>query len=339
MNTTTTPAPPVLTVDDAAVRWLEAGRPFAEATIVEATNSAPVPVGGQMLVASEDEFLGSVSGGCVETDVISMALDVIADGKPRGTTFGIEEERAWRAGLPCGSTIRVFVTRPEPEASRKAIAAVAELRRKRKAVVIATDLASGERRFYDGDASPPEYVMRALAARQSMIVEDEGREIFLHVLLPPPRIVAVGATHLAQILEAMAKAAGYDVLVIDPRSAFTSATRFDAETAITGWPEQNLKPYADDPYTAIAALTHVGHIDDEALKIAMRSNCRYIGALGSRRTHAERVKRLKAAGFTDAEIARIHAPIGLEIGARTPGEIATSVLAQIVAAFNAKPPA
>jgi xanthine dehydrogenase accessory factor len=134
----------------------------------------------------------------------------------------------------------------------------------------------------------------------------------------------------------MASAIGYDVVIIDPRSAFTSPTRFDPETAITGWPEAKLTAFADDPFTAIVTLTHVGHIDDDALKIALRSNCRYVGALGSRKTHAARVARLKSAGFTDAETARIHAPVGLALGGRAPGEIAVSILAEIVAAFNGK---
>lgn len=327
-------AQPLLTIEDAATSWREAGRPFAEAIIVHATSGAPVPVGGRMLIAGEEDFLGSVSGGCVEADVIALALDVIADGRPRTATFGIDEERAWRAGLPCGATIRVLVARPSADETRTMSDAMARLRRERSPFAVATNLETGERAIFDDITAAPEPIAAALKSGQSTIVTSEDGETFLHVLLPPPRIVAIGATHIAQLLEVMAKAAGYDIVVIDPRSAFTSTSRFTAETAITGWPEEKLKRFTDDAYTAIVTLTHVGHIDDEALKIALRSDCRYVGALGSRRTHAARTRRLQEAGLSEAEIARIHAPVGLDLGGRAPGEIATAILAEIVAAFN-----
>ncbi|MEQ1652239.1 MAG: XdhC family protein [Hyphomicrobium sp.] len=325
-----------LTLNGAMTQWLADGRAVVEATVVDATGAAPVPVGGRMIIASEDDFQGSVSGGCVEADVIAAALDVMADGKPQSMIFGIADEVAWRSGLPCGSNIRVHVQRLNTAQATSVTEAFEALSRERAPQVIATRLSDGSRRVYATPDGAPSNVADVFASCSSRLVEHADGETFLHLLTPPPRIAIVGATHVAQLLQHMAKAIDYDVTIIDPRSAFTSATRFDPATAITGWPEATLSAFANDPFTAIVTLTHVGHIDDEALKIALRAPCRYVGALGSRRTHAARVARLKEAGFSDAELARIHAPVGLDLGGRSPGEIAVSILAEIVAAFNGK---
>lgn len=325
-----------LTLNGALEQWLAEGRPVAEATVIEAAGAAPVPVGGRMIIASEDDFQGSVSGGCVEADVIAAALDVLASGKPETMTFGISNEVAWRSGLPCGTTIRVYVRPLTAKAAAIHSEAVAAISVDRKARIVTTRLSDGQRLSYVDGGDLPADVARTFKTGISALTAREDGETFLHALTPPPRIVAIGATHVAQILQHMAQAIGYDVVIIDPRSAFTSATRFSRETAVTGWPEATLTAFARDPYTAIVTLTHIGHIDDDALKIALQSNSRYIGALGSRKTHAARVARLKAAGFSDTQLARIHAPVGLDLGGRAPGEIAVAILGQIVAAFNNK---
>lgn len=336
MNQTSPTSTAPLTLNAAMTQWLAAGRPVVEATVIETTGAAPVPVGGRMIIASEDDFQGSVSGGCVEADVIAAALDVIADDKPQSMMFGIADEVAWRSGLPCGCKIRVHVQRLNTTQAASVTDAFASLSRDRTPHVIATRLSDGSRRVYATPDGAPSDVADVFASGSSSLVQHADGETFLHLLTPPPRIAIVGATHVAQILQHMAKAIDYDVTIIDPRSAFTSATRFDPATAITGWPEATLTAFANDPFTAIVTLTHVGHIDDEALKIALRAPCRYVGALGSRRTHAARIARLKEAGFSDSEIARIRAPVGLDLGGRAPGEIAVSILAEIVAAFNGK---
>lgn len=325
-----------MTLDRALNQWLAQGRPVAEAIIVEATGAAPVPIGGRMIIAGEEDFQGSVSGGCVEADVIAAALDVMATGKPETITFGIADEVAWRSGLPCGSTIRVYIRPLSAHNAALFTDVSAAVSRDRRPRVVATFLEDGSSTAYVQDANLPVEVAAVLQTGISRLIASPSGETFLHALTPPPRIVVIGATHVAQVLQHMATAIGYDIVIIDPRSAFTSETRFGADTAITGWPESKLAGFANDTFTAIVTLTHVGHIDDDALKIALRANCRYIGALGSRKTHAARAARLKAAGFSDAEIERIHAPVGLDIGGRAPGEIAVSILGQIVAAFNGK---
>jgi xanthine dehydrogenase accessory factor len=305
------------------------------ATVIDTWGSAPVRAGGQMAIASIDEFQGSVSGGCVEADVIAAALDVLATGKPETMSFGVADETAWRAGLACGGKIRVHVTKLDPATDLGFLKKLDQAAAAREAVVVMTRLSDGVRQIYDGSTSTDPAIAEAIRRARSCV--DPSGKIFQHVLTPAPRILIVGATHIGQHLATMATAAGYDVKVLDPRTAFANATRFDSSQIIAGWPEDGFKTLTADPFAAIVTLTHVDHIDDEALSIALRSPCRYVGALGSRKTHAKRVDRLRAQGFSDQDIARIHAPIGLDIEAVTPGEIATSILAQIIAAFRKAP--
>jgi xanthine dehydrogenase accessory factor len=307
------------------------------ATVIDTWGSAPVRTGGQMAIADVDEFQGSVSGGCVEADVISAGLDVIETGKPETLSFGIADETAWRVGLACGGKIRVYVTKLDPKTDLDFLNKLDAAAAARDPIVVMTRLADGGRQIYDGTNSTDPAIAEAVRRAHSGI--DKSGETFLHALTPPPRVIIVGATHIAQHLATMATAAGYDVKVLDPRTAFASPARFDPAQIIAGWPEECFKKLTADPFSAVVTLTHVDHIDDEALSIALKSPCRYIGSLGSRRTHAKRVDRLKATGFTDADIARIHAPVGLDIDAETPGEIATSILAQIIASFRKAPAA
>jgi xanthine dehydrogenase accessory factor len=326
---------PLTNARAAARAWLEAGRPVAIATVIDTWGSAPVRAGGQLAIADIDEFQGSVSGGCVEADVIAAGMEVIETGKPETLSFGIADETAWRVGLACGGKIRVYVSRLDPKTDLEFIRRLDEAAAHRSPLVVTTRLSDGAREIHDGTATTDPAIAEAVRHAHSAV--NKSGETFLHALTPPPRIIIVGATHIAQHLATMATAAGYDVKVLDPRTAFASPARFDPSHIIAGWPEECFKEMIADPFSAVVTLTHVDHIDDEALAIALKSPCRYIGALGSRRTHAKRVARLKAAGFTDADIARINAPVGLDIEAETAGEIATSILAQIISAFRKAP--
>ena len=211
-------------------------------------------------------------------------------------------------------------------------------RQARRATVLVTDLASGAQRLVrrEGVAADPlaELLERQLRTGKSGMVEAEGASYFLTVQAPHPRVVVTGAVHISQAMAPMAKALDLDLVVIDPRTAFATPERFPEVTLLPEWPEEALPRIGLDGYTAFVALTHDPKIDDPALTAALRSNCFYVGALGSRKTHGKRVERLGAAGFDDAAIARIHAPIGLDIGAVSPAEIALAILAEIVATLR-----
>jgi xanthine dehydrogenase accessory factor len=209
----------------------------------------------------------------------------------------------------------------------------------RRAAVLVTDVASGEQRLVReaqaADDSLSDVVLERLRQGKSGLVETEGRQLFLTVQVPPVRAVVIGAVHISQALAPMARGLDLDVTVVDPRTAFATLERFPDVPVLAEWPDEALPRIGLDRYTALVALTHDPKIDDPALTAALRAECFYIGALGSRKTHGRRVERLVQAGFTEADIARIHAPIGLDIGAVSPAEIAVSILAEIVATLRA----
>lgn len=218
--------------------------------------------------------------------------------------------------------------------------ALNEERRARRAVVVVTDLKDGSSRLVrEGDHVEGELgkaVAEAFRTGRSGVLDLEGRSVFLNAHLPKPWLVVIGAVHISQALAPMARIAGYPVEIIDPRTAFATPDRFPDVPLHADWPEDVLKTRPLDGYTALAALTHDPKIDDFPLKAALDAGCFYVGALGSRKTHAKRVERLLAVGATEDQIARVDAPIGMDIGAASPAEIAVAVLAQVVAAFRAR---
>ncbi|GAA4534555.1 XdhC family protein [Chelativorans composti] len=215
-----------------------------------------------------------------------------------------------------------------------------ELRRARRAAILVTDLGDGRDRVVaEGDPVAGQlgaHIANAFRSGRSVTVEAEGRQFFLNVHVPPPRLVIIGAVHISQALAPMAKIAGFDVHIIDPRTAFASAERFPDVRLDAEWPEVVLGREPLDPYCALAAVTHDPKIDDYPLKAALEAGCFYVGALGSRKTHSKRVERLTEAGVLPEAIARIHAPIGLNIGASSPAEIAVAVLAEVIQAFRTR---
>ncbi|MEZ5818030.1 MAG: XdhC family protein [Hyphomicrobiaceae bacterium] len=317
---------------EAARDWLQKDGSVAIATVVDTWGSAPVPVGGQMAVSADGRFKGSVSGGCIEGDVIVEAEEILDSGQPKLLEFGVADETAWRAGLPCGGQVKVYVERVKADdGGRELLDRAVGAQQQRKGLVVQTRLKDGAKKvFAREDADVPADVAQRFNTAKSGLKETDEGEVFLHALVPPARIVVVGASHIGQVLAEIARLAGYEIQVVDPRSAFASPDRFPGITLHAEWPQDVLPKIGLDPYTAVVALAHVGHIDDEALKLALRSECLYVGALGSSRNHAKRRERLLAAGITEEEIARIKAPIGIDIGAQTPAEIAVSVMAEIV---------
>lgn len=218
------------------------------------------------------------------------------------------------------------------------LAALNAERAARRAAVLVTDTASGEQRLVretEAAADPlAEILLERLRQGRSGLAEAHGRSLFLTVQVPPVKVVVVGAVHISQALAPMARGLDLDVAIVDPRTAFATPERFPDVPVLAEWPDEALPRLGLDRYTALAALTHDPKIDDPALTAALRAECFYVGALGSRKTHARRVERLTRAGFGEGEIGRIHAPIGLDIGAVSPAEIAVSILAEIVATLR-----
>ena len=313
-----------------AQRWIESGRGVAIATVVETWGSAPRPVGSHLVIDSEGDFLGSVSGGCVEGEVVTQALEMIATGRSQMLEFGVADETAFRVGLSCGGRIRIDVRPLDPGI----LEALNVERAARRPCAIVTSLGSGAQRLVraaDLAADPlAKQVDERLRRRESGVEEAEGDAFFLTVYAPPLRLIAIGAVHIAQALAPIATLAGYETIVIDPRTAFATVERFPGARLIAEWPTTALAELGLDSAAAVALLTHDPRIDDEALIAALRENCFYIGALGSRKTHARRIERMRAEGFGEAELARIHAPIGLDIGATSPAEIAVAILAEVI---------
>jgi xanthine dehydrogenase accessory factor len=307
---------------DRALDWHREGRGAVLATVVETWGSAPRPVGSLLAVSGDGEMAGSVSGGCVEGAVVLEASEALADGRPRLLTYGVSDDEAFAVGLACGGTIRVLV---EPLGAALPVPMAEDLARardERRPAAYVVNLATWQRRL----AGPEDFPDRFRMDRSGL--EEDG-ETFVAIHNPPLRMIVVGAVHIAQGLLPMARLAGYDVTLIDPREAFGSASRFPGETILHDYPDDVMQTLAPDARTAVVTLTHDPKIDDPAIRAALASPCFYLGCLGSRRTHAKRLDRLRAEGVPEEAIARIHAPVGLDIGARTPGEIAVSVLAQI----------
>ena len=308
----------------------------ALATVVDTWGSAPVPVGGQMAVAADGRFQGSVSGGCIEGEVITEAQDVVAAGKPRTLEFGVADETAWSAGLPCGGRVKVFIERLDKATGGgafldRAVAAQSS----RRGLIVKTRLADGRRELIEpGTPGLSDDIARRFKSGQSKIVAMTEGDVFLQALLPPARIVVIGATHIAQLVTEIARLAGYEVIVVDPRTAFASPERFGGVTLHAEWPDDVLPRIGFDPYTALVVVAHVAHIDDQALKLALKQDCLYIGALGSKRNHEKRTQRLIEAGFGKADIARIKCPIGIDIGAQSPAEIAVAIMAEVILAVR-----
>src|SRR5271165_2819061 len=214
-------------------------------------------------------------------------------------------------------------------------------RRDRRACAVVTRLADGEQRFVEADelgADPlAAEIEAALRTGKSGAVTVAGEDYFVTVQAPSPRLTLIGAVHISQALAPMARIGGLDVTIIDPRTAFATPERFPETPVVAEWPEGALAAAPPDRFTAVCLLTHDPKIDDPALVVALRADCFYIGALGSKKTHAKRLERMRASGFDDAALARIHAPIGLDIGAVSPAEIAVSIIGEIVASLRKKP--
>ena len=326
-------------------RWLAEKQTVALATVVQTWGSAPRKVGAKMALTPGGAISGSVSGGCVEGAVFEEGTAALQTNKSKLLHYGVADETAWDVGLACGGTIEVFVEaldtavyqfirnliqNDEAGASITVIRGPEELLGRKLAVSRA-----GERLGTLGNAALDAQAIAAeapLVHPQRVQLNDEV-ELFIDTVRPAPTLIMVGGVHIAIALTSYAKTLGYRTLVIDPRRAFGSDERFPhVDKLIQAWPDKAFAEVTITPETAVALLTHDPKIDDPALKIILKTNPFYIGALGSNKTYAKRVERLRGYGFADAEIGRLHAPIGLNIGAQTPEEIALAIMAEIVRA-------
>ncbi len=327
----------------AALAWRAEGRDVALATVIQTWGSAPRPAGSQLAIDGEGNFLGSVSGGCVEGAVIAEAGDVLSAAKPKILQFGVEDDTAWRVGLPCGGTIRILLE-PLLGGGGGGVAVLHQLAddiAARREVALITDLATGARALAHGPGDlgsglAPD-LAQAFASGRSVASPGRNGDLFINMFAPATRLVVVGAVHVAQALVPLARALGYDTVIVDPRGAFATPERFGDARCVNEWPDEALRAIGLDAATAVAVLSHDAKLDDAALIAALRSDAFYVGALGSRKTHAGRVARLLKAGIAAGDIGRIHAPIGLDIGAEGASEIAVSIIAEIVAARRGKP--
>jgi xanthine dehydrogenase accessory factor len=326
-------------------RWRGAGEIFALATVINVDGSAPRDEGATMLIARSGKIAGSVSGGCVEGAVIDEAQSVFADGAPKIVRYGINKNMMWDVGLSCGGAIDVFIERftdaAAPADFSRPVAVCTVVRGPDrvglKRVVYAEGPASGG----SGDAALDRSIdelARAALTRGSAGLQTAGEhQIFIVPLLPDPRLIIVGAVHIATALCDLAARAGFAVTVVDPRERLNNRERFPAaRRLVVGWPEDELPALRPDENTYVAVLTHDEKFDDPTLTYVLGCPVRYVGAIGSRKTQAQRRLRLEGAGFSAAAIDAVHAPIGLDIGAQSPEEIAVAILAEMIAAKHSR---
>ena len=327
----------------AAQRWLRAGEKVALATVIGTWGSAPRRIGAKMAVSASGEISGSVSGGCVEGAVAEAAADVLRSGRAQLLHFGVADDIAWEVGLACGGAIDVIV-QPFHGEVFDAFLNTGDTPNVTLTVVSGSEESFGRQMFLDADGKQTGglgYGLDKDAVVQARLALSEGWsrqvdlghgiEIFLDVSRPPLTLVVVGGVHIAIPLVSMAKAIGFRTVVVDPRRSFGSVDRFpDVDQLLHFWPDRALNKLQLDMTTAVAVLTHDPKLDDPALRVALPSASFYVGALGSRNTNIKRRERLIDSGVATEHIERLRAPIGLDLGGRSPGEIALSVMAEIV---------
>jgi xanthine dehydrogenase accessory factor len=298
---------------DTIERWRTDGKAVALATVVATRRSAPRPLGSKLAVSESGELAGSVSGGCVESDVATQATEVLEDGRPRLVSYGIADEDAWEVGLPCGGEIDVFLERvdgelPDPELAQVAFTIV------------------------DGERAGERWISTNGEVTRTGLHEIEGERVFAEVLGPPPLLLVFGAVDLAEEVCRAAKGLGWRSIVTDARARFATRERIpSADELVVAWPAEVLERFPPDDRTAVVVLTHEERWDVPAIVGALASDAFYVGAIGSRRTQERRRERLFEEGVPAEQLERLNGPAGLDVGASTPAETALSILAEILA--------
>ena len=303
-----------LSVLKAAVHWLKEGHPVAIATVVQTWGSAPRPVGSWVAIRQDGQVAGSVSGGCVEDDLIRrVQTEILTRDTPEFVVYGVSQQEAARFGLPCGGTLRLLVE-PKPELAvlERLLENIASHRVTRRTV----NIASGKSTLQDGDRHDE------FSCTETEMCTSYG---------PRWRMVIIGAGQLSLYTADFSLASDFEVIVIDPREEYSEGLNRDDVTFIQGMPDDVLLEIGVDPHTAVVALTHDPKLDDMALMEALKSPAFYVGALGSRKNTQKRKERLLEFDVSKEQVERLHGPVGLYIGALTPPEIAVSILAEVIA--------
>jgi len=329
--------------------WQAGDNQIAIATVIQTWGSSPRRAGAKMALTTDGKITGSVSGGCVEGAVYETGVDVLKSNRPQLLHFGVADETAWEVGLACGGSIDIFVKPLDTKFFETLHSLLVE---EQPGVIITVvrgpDEMLGREILVKDDgyvtgALESQFDKQALDLAKETLAQGKSRrvmlneevEVFMEVILPSPTLIAVGGVHITIALMALAKTLGFSTVVIDPRSAFGNEERFpNVDQLIQLWPDEAFQQIPITRSTAVAMLTHDPKLDDPALKIALPSPAFYVGALGSKTTQAKRRQRLLDDGLTEEQLNRLHGPIGLEIGAGTPEEIAMSIMAEIVAARN-----
>lgn len=323
-----------LAVLRAAVGWRGEGTRVALATVVRTWGSAPRARGSHLAVREDLHFTGSVSGGCVEGAVLQAAKQ-LSPGQGLLLEFGVSNEDAWEQGLACGGEIHVWL---QDLAATDAIGQALTAVDGRTPTVLAWDLSGGPpQRVSLEDPDLGNAAATAVRTDRPQLIETDSQTLFLRPLTPPRRLFIIGAVHIASALVPMAQVAGWDVVLVDPRRGFASPERWPEVERLVAYPDEAFATQGLDAQTAVVALSHDPKIDDPGLIAALASEALYVGALGSRRTHERRLARLEASGVGRDALARICGPIGLDIGAETPAEIAVSILAELTKALRSCP--
>ena len=327
-------------------KWTEQGTDIALATVVQTWGSSPRQEGAKMAISERGEIAGSVSGGCVESAVAEAGLQVLESGSPQLLHFGVADETAWSVGLACGGSLDVFVERLDPQQfaflktlliKEEPVMSVTIVRGQeaemgRKITLSTSDPSTRYGTLDSGSDDQTVELALQLAEPSLQALEAEGVQAFIDLIPPPSTLVVVGGNQIAITLSKLAKTMDMRTVIIDPRRAFATEDRFpEVDQLLQAWPAEAFKTVPLTASTAVVMLTHDPKIDEPALEHALTSPAFYIGALGSKRTQAKRRERLKERGLSEADLDRLHGPVGLELGADTPDEIALSIMAEIVA--------
>ncbi len=320
-----------------AIDWMDLGHSVALAVVVSTWGSSPRPVGSHLAINEKGEFTGSVSGGCVEPMVISEALDIISEGGCQTVEYGVTDKQAQEVLLTCGGNIQIFIAMaPERIELNKMIADQPVTRtinlNSGTSVMLADDNVVGSLQLNENILKQVQQLHKE--STDGIILTQDDAKLFVLTYNPPRKLIIIGAVHITKLLTPMAIAAGFNISVIDSRPAFTNSIDLHGVTLINERTEQALQKLSIDANTALVILSHDPILDDPALHVALASSAYYIGCLGSRRTHAKRLERLRQKGFDKNAFKRLRAPVGLDIGSRTSAEIAISIIAEIIAVGN-----